>query len=120
MQSGGVAAKSVFDALFSGNNGSYVRVVRKGNTVSFNFENKIGKPCLMDIDSEFVMPDGTLIRIAANNADGVDDWTPCVKNAEICLGIDNSRYVFGKREWAQTLKTVCNCKTTVCENIREL
>lgn len=96
LQSGNETAPSEFNALFVQNNGIYVRVVRKGNTVSFYFEDKFGKPRLIDSNSGFGSPDGTLIRIAANKAEGAEGWTPFVKNAEICLGVANARCVFSK------------------------
>lgn len=89
-------APSEFNALFLQNNGLYVRVVRKGNTVSFYFEDKFGKPRFIDSDSTFGTPDGTLIRIAANKAEGADGFSPFVKDAAICLGVGNARCVFSK------------------------
>lgn len=37
---------------------------------------------------------GTLIRLAANKAEGADGWLPFVKNAAICIGVGNPRCVF--------------------------
>ena len=37
---------------------------------------------------------GTLIRLAANKAEGADGWLHFVKNAAICIGVGNPRCVF--------------------------
>lgn len=96
LQSLNSVAPSEFNSLFVQNNGLYVRVVRKGNTVSFYFEDKFGRPRLINSNSDFGTPDGTLIRLAANVLEGADGWTPFVKNIEICFGIGNARCVFSK------------------------
>ncbi len=94
LQSGSVeSAKTEYTTLFRKNGGIYVRIVRKGFNVSFYFEDKNGKPRFIDGNDEF-KGSGTLIRLAANKAEGADGWLPFVKNAAICIGVGNPRCVF--------------------------
>lgn len=94
LQTGTVtSAPAEFTALFLEQGGLYVRIVRSGAAVSFYFEDKFGKPRFMQSNNEFGS-DGTLIRFAANKAEGAEGWTPFVKNAAICIGIGNPRCVF--------------------------
>lgn len=95
LQAGVVSAKEEFKELFLENGGIYIRVVRKGTTVSFYFEDKFGTPRLIDSNSEFG-GSGTLVRFAANSAASADGWAPFVEKAEICLGVANPRCVFSE------------------------
>ena len=90
-------ASQEFNSLFLKKGGIYVRVVRKGGTVSFYFEDAFGVPRLIRSNGNF----GTsspLVRLAANDpAPGTTaklGWTPFVKETAVCLGIGNPRCVF--------------------------
>ena len=96
LQGGNASAKAEFNQLFLEKGGIYIRVVRKGTTVSFYFEDKFGMPRLIDSNSDFG-GSGNLVRFAANVAVGVDGWAPFVENAAICLGIANPRCAFDEK-----------------------
>lgn len=90
-------ADKEFNDLFLEQGGIYVRIVRKGTTVSFYFEDAFGIPRLIRSNSNF----GTaspLVRLAANDpAPGVTaelGFTPFVRETAMCLGIGNPRCVF--------------------------
>lgn len=96
LQGGNATVKGEFNSLFLEKGGIYIRVVRKGATVSFYFEDKFGMPRLIDSNNEF-RQNGTLVRFAANVAVGADGWAPFVEDAAICLGIANPRCAFDNK-----------------------
>lgn len=93
LQAANASAKAEFNSLFIENGGIYIRVVRKGTTVSFYFEDKFGMPRLIDSNSDFG-GSGTLVRFSANTAVKTDGWAPFAEHTAICIGIANPRCSF--------------------------
>lgn len=80
--------------LFLEQSGIYVIVVREGSGISLYLEDKEGNP--HRISSGSFGKDRTIVRIAANVAEGVDGWTPSSTKTAICIGVGNPKCVFDK------------------------
>lgn len=80
--------------LFLEQKGIYVLIVREGSGVSLYLEDREGKP--RRISSGNFAKNRTVVRIAANIAEGVDGWTPSSTKTAICIGVGNPKCVFDK------------------------
>ncbi len=78
--------------LFLEQKGIYVLLVREGSGVSLYVEDKMGKP--HRLSSGNFGKDRTVVRLAANVAEGVDGWTPSSTKTAICIGVGNPKCVF--------------------------
>lgn len=90
-----VRAPSQFTRLFLEQGGIYVVVVRDGGTVSAYFEDADGNRQLFTSGANFGA-DEAVVRLAANQAEGTDSWTPFTAKTAICVGIAEPKCVFDK------------------------
>lgn len=80
--------------LFLEQKGIYVLIVREGSSVSLYIEDKDGNA--HRLSSGNFGKNRTVVRLAANVAEGVDGWTPSSTKTAICIGVGNPKCVFDK------------------------
>ncbi len=80
--------------LFLEQKGIFVIIVREGSAVSLYLEDKDGNP--HRISSGNFGKNRTVVRLAANIAEGLDGWTPSSTKTAICIGVGNPKSVFDK------------------------
>lgn len=85
-----------FTELFVKNGGIWVRVVRKGTTCSFYFEDKYNIPIRISSHDGFG-EDEALRKFQILEAERVSGWSPSDFKIEICWGIANPRCVFSEQ-----------------------
>ena len=88
-------ASAEFTQLFLKQGGIYVVVVREGGTASFYLEDEQGNRHIMSSGVKFGASEA-VVRLAANQAVGVDGWTPSVSKTAICIGTADHRCIFDK------------------------
>lgn len=81
--------------LFLEQGGIYVVVVRQGTSVSAYFEDAEGNLHLFTSGKNFGAEEA-VVRLAANQATGIDGWTPSVTKTAICVGIADTKCIFDK------------------------
>lgn len=89
------SAPEAFSELFVKQGGIYVVVVRDGTTVSFYFEDENGERTLINSNSGFGA-DEAVVRLAANQAEGIDGWIPSTSDTAICIGVADPKCIFDK------------------------
>lgn len=93
-ESGGATKVSTeFNELFIQQGGIYLVVTRKGTTITLYFEDEYGFPREITKNDHYGK-DSVLVRLAANEAEGAEGWTPFTTKTAVCIGIANPRCVF--------------------------
>lgn len=90
-----INASASLTQLFLEQGGIYVVVVRQGTSVSAYFEDAEGNLYLFTSGKNFGAEEA-VVRLAANQATGIDGWTASVTKTAICVGVADTKCIFDK------------------------